>query len=239
MLQHRLVTASLGRARTRGRSPGAGVDRRRAGRSRPRRRGRGRRGDHERSADLRGYTESVNRGVTIAALSACGAAGAIMRDCCSRWHRERAPTTGTTTTVTTTAPTTTRRDHRHVPTVAHDDDACARTQPKLIAAGVTVGGTLVGGLTVGEAKDARQAAVRAAARARRRAGTADRRDPEGARRDAAYRRGRERRRHACDGPGSSSRSRSTCHGRRSSASSPRSPSAFTAIPSMRPSSSGT
>ena len=78
MLQHRLVTeSSVERAHAAGPAR-PGLDRRRACRARPRRRGRHRRRDHERSPDLRGYTEVVNRGVTIAALSACGAAGAIV-----------------------------------------------------------------------------------------------------------------------------------------------------------------
>ena len=53
MLQHRLVTRGGGRAIPRRGPAGVGLDGRRAGRPRPRRRGRCRRGDHERSEDLR------------------------------------------------------------------------------------------------------------------------------------------------------------------------------------------
>ena len=77
MLQHRLVTESSVRRAHDGGPARARLDGRRAGRSPTRRGGRRGRGDHERSADLRGYTDAVNRGVTIAALSACGAAGVI------------------------------------------------------------------------------------------------------------------------------------------------------------------
>ena len=99
----------------------------------------------------------MNRGVTIAALSVCAAAGA--HDCGparsgaergrrrrhhdgARHHDDRRrPTTAPTTTApTTTAPTTHRRPR-------------LPPQPKLIAAGVTIGGTLVGGLTVAEARE--------------------------------------------------------------------------------------
>ena len=93
----------------------------------------------------------MSRGVSIAALSACAAAGAVLAAllAIAPAGADDGTTTGTTgtattgTTVTTTAPTTT---------------APATTAPKppkgpkLIAAGVTIGGTLVGGLTVGEAR---------------------------------------------------------------------------------------
>jgi lipoprotein-anchoring transpeptidase ErfK/SrfK len=89
----------------------------------------------------------VNRGVKIAALSACGAAGAIMALVLAIAPGAGADdgptttTTGTTTAATTTVPTS--------PTTTTP----APTQPKLIVAGVKVGGTLVGGLTVTEARD--------------------------------------------------------------------------------------
>jgi lipoprotein-anchoring transpeptidase ErfK/SrfK len=91
----------------------------------------------------------VNRGVTIAALSACGAAGVIVGVLLATAPGAGADdgtTTGTTTdtTATTTAPTTTTAPPTTKPVPA---------PPKLIAAGVTIGRTLVGGLTVTEARD--------------------------------------------------------------------------------------
>jgi lipoprotein-anchoring transpeptidase ErfK/SrfK len=92
----------------------------------------------------------VNRGVKIAALSACGAAGAIVAILLATAPLAGADD-GTTTTVTTTAPTTTTVTTT-VPT-APTTTTPAPAQPKLIVAGVKVGGTLVGGLTVKEAKE--------------------------------------------------------------------------------------
>ena len=92
----------------------------------------------------------MNRGVKIAALSACGAAGAIMALLLAMAPGAGADD-GPTTTVTTTAPTTTAATTT-VPT-SPTTTTPAPTQPKLIVAGVKVGGTLVGGLTVGEAKE--------------------------------------------------------------------------------------
>jgi lipoprotein-anchoring transpeptidase ErfK/SrfK len=93
----------------------------------------------------------VSRGVSIAALSACAAAGAVVAAMLATAPAgaEEGTTTGVTsgtttagTTVTTTAATTT----------AAATTAPKPRGPKLIAAGVTIGGTLVGGLTVGEAR---------------------------------------------------------------------------------------
>jgi lipoprotein-anchoring transpeptidase ErfK/SrfK len=93
----------------------------------------------------------VSRGVSIAALSACAAAGAVVAALLASGPAgaDDGTTTGTTTgattatTVTGTAPTTTAP----VTTTPKPPKG-----PKLIAAGVTIGGTLVGGLTVGEAR---------------------------------------------------------------------------------------
>jgi lipoprotein-anchoring transpeptidase ErfK/SrfK len=88
----------------------------------------------------------VNRAVTIAAFSACGAAGLVAAVLLATAPQAGADE-GTTTsagTVTTPPPTATVP----LPTVPP-----APLQPKLIAAGVTIGGTLVGGLTVAEAKE--------------------------------------------------------------------------------------
>ena len=96
----------------------------------------------------------MNRGVTIAALSACAAAGVIagvLLATAPGAGADDGTTTGTTTspgttvavttttTTTTTAPPTTTRP--------------APVPPRPIAAGVTIGRTLVGGLTVAEARD--------------------------------------------------------------------------------------
>jgi lipoprotein-anchoring transpeptidase ErfK/SrfK len=87
----------------------------------------------------------VNRGVKIAAVSACGAAGAIMALLLALAPGAGADD-GTTTTGTTTAPTTTAATTTVTTTTPQPP------QPKLIVAGVKVGGTLVGGLTVPEAR---------------------------------------------------------------------------------------
>ena len=89
----------------------------------------------------------MNRGVKIAALSACGAAGAIAAVLLATAPGAGADG-GTTETVTTTAPTTTAAT-TNVPTTTTTTPA----PPKLIVAGVKVGGTLVGGLTVTEARE--------------------------------------------------------------------------------------
>ena len=186
MLQHRLVTASsVERAHDAGLA-GAGLDGRRAA-------------DLARVVaagvdgvitndpdDLRGYTDAVNRGVSIAALLGMRrrrsrrrgpARGGAGRGCRRRHHDgtddDGAPATTSTTTDRTddAPPTTTATTTRPA-------------QPKLIAAGVTIGGTLVGGLTVGRGEEAREDALRTPAHARRRARGAHRRHPEGARRDS-------------------------------------------------------
>jgi lipoprotein-anchoring transpeptidase ErfK/SrfK len=99
----------------------------------------------------------VNRGVSIAAFSACGAAGVIAAVLLATAPGAGAddgtttapapttnppPTAPTTTDTTTTTTTTTTATTAPLP-----------SPPKLIAAGVTIGGTLVGGLTVAEAKE--------------------------------------------------------------------------------------
>jgi lipoprotein-anchoring transpeptidase ErfK/SrfK len=96
----------------------------------------------------------VSRGVSIAALSVCAAAGAavsILLATAPGAGAEDGTTTGTTTGttgVTATVTTTTA-----AATTAPTTTVKAPVGPKLIAAGVTIGGTLVGGLTVSEAKE--------------------------------------------------------------------------------------
>jgi lipoprotein-anchoring transpeptidase ErfK/SrfK len=92
----------------------------------------------------------VNRGVTIAALSSCGAAGAIVAVLLATAPGAGADegTTTATTGTTVTAPTTTAAT-----TTAPTTTTPVPAEPKVIAAGVKVGGTLVGGLTVTEAKE--------------------------------------------------------------------------------------
>jgi lipoprotein-anchoring transpeptidase ErfK/SrfK len=99
----------------------------------------------------------VNRGVTIAALAACGAAGVIVAALLATAPGAGADdgtATGTTTspgtTVTVPATTTTT-------TASPTTTRPAPVPPKPIAAGVTIGRTLVGGLTVAEARDLVQA----------------------------------------------------------------------------------
>jgi len=90
----------------------------------------------------------VNRGVTIAALMACGAAGVIAAALLAAAPSAGADDGTMTTPGTTTAPP---------PTVTEPTATTPLPplppQPKLIAAGVTIGGTLVGGLTAAEAKE--------------------------------------------------------------------------------------
>lgn len=86
----------------------------------------------------------MNRGGSIAALTACGAAGlaaAILLAAAPRAGADEGTTSTSTVTDTTTATTTTTTTTTPVP-----------PQPKLIAPGVRIGGTLVGGLTVAEAR---------------------------------------------------------------------------------------
>ena len=92
----------------------------------------------------------MKRGVSIAAISACGAAGLAAAALLAAVPRadaddgttstSSATVTDTTTTTTTTATTTTTTTP-------------LPPQPKVIAAGVTIGGTLVGGLTAAEARE--------------------------------------------------------------------------------------
>ncbi len=104
----------------------------------------------------------MNRGVTIAALSACAAAGTIVAVLLATAPSagavdgattapDSATVPGTTepsTTTTATTPTTIAPPTTTGPTTTH-----LPPQPKLIAAGVTIGGTLVGGLTAAEARE--------------------------------------------------------------------------------------
>ena len=91
----------------------------------------------------------MNRGVTIAAFSACGAAGAIAAVLLATAPSAGADGGTTTGPGTTTAPPTTTTE----PTTTTSTTTPLPPRPKLIAAGVTIGGTLVGGLTVAEARE--------------------------------------------------------------------------------------
>ncbi len=86
----------------------------------------------------------VKRGVSIAAFSACAVAGfavAVVLVAAPRAGADEGTTSSATTPTTPTETTTaTTRTTRTPP------------QPKLITAGVTIGGTLVGGLTAAEAR---------------------------------------------------------------------------------------
>ena len=86
----------------------------------------------------------MNRGLSIAGLLACGAAGlvaAVLLAAAPRAGADDGTTTGQTTTAPTTDTTTTTGTTPQPP------------PPKVIAAGVTIGGTLVGGLTAAEARE--------------------------------------------------------------------------------------
>ncbi len=87
----------------------------------------------------------MKRGVSIAALTACGAAGlavAVMLAAAPRAGADEGTTsTSTTVTDTTSSSTTTTTTATPEP-----------PQPKVIVAGVKIGGTLVGGLTAAEAR---------------------------------------------------------------------------------------
>ncbi len=86
----------------------------------------------------------MKRGVSIAAFSACAAAGfavAVVLVAAPRAGADEGTTPSTTTATETTTPTT--------PT---ETTAPTPPQPKVITAGVTIGGTLVGGLTAAEAR---------------------------------------------------------------------------------------
>ena len=97
----------------------------------------------------------MNRGLTIAAFSACGAAGAIAAVLLATAPGAGADGGTTTGPGTTTAPppTTTEPTTTEPTTTAPTTATPLPPQPKLIAAGVTIGGTLVGGLTVAEARE--------------------------------------------------------------------------------------
>jgi len=92
----------------------------------------------------------VKRGLTIAALLACGAAGLLAAVLLAAAPSAGADD-GTTTASTTTAPTTTSPTTTITTTTTTAPPLPPR--PKLIAAGVTIGRTLVGGLTAAEARE--------------------------------------------------------------------------------------
>jgi len=91
-------------------------------------------------------TDAVKRGATIASLAVCAAAGVVAALLLA--GTSVAGADGGTTGATTTAE----------PTTTTAPPATTRQQPRLIAAGITVGGTLVGGLSAREAKDVLRAA---------------------------------------------------------------------------------
>lgn len=99
----------------------------------------------------------MSRGVSIAALSVCAAAGAvaaILLAIAPGAGADDGTTTGTTATPTTvTSPATTTATTATTPTTPTTTTKQPPVGPKLIAAGVTIGGTLVGGLTVSEARE--------------------------------------------------------------------------------------
>ena len=100
----------------------------------------------------------MKRGVSIAAFSACGAAGLVVAALLAAAPRagadEGTSSTSTTTTATdsTTTATTTTTTTTATTTTATTTTPPKPPQPKVIVAGVTVGGTLVGGLTAAEAR---------------------------------------------------------------------------------------
>ena len=91
----------------------------------------------------------MNRGATIAALSSCGAAGVIVALLLLATAPGAGADDGTTTGTTATTPTTTAATTT-TPTTTTPPPPPG---PKVIVAGVKVGGTLVGGLTVTEARN--------------------------------------------------------------------------------------
>lgn len=94
----------------------------------------------------------MKRGLTIAALSTCGAAGLLAAVLLAAAPSAGADD-GTTTAPTTTAPTTTTPTTTTPTTTTPTTTAPLPAPPKLIVAGVTIGGTLVGGLSVAEARE--------------------------------------------------------------------------------------
>ncbi len=100
----------------------------------------------------------MRRGAQIGAVLACGAAGvlsAVLLAITPVAGADEGTTTGGSTTTTpppptTTTPATTTTEPTTGTTTTTPSPV---TQPRLIAAGVTVGGTLVGGLTPAEAKE--------------------------------------------------------------------------------------
>lgn len=91
----------------------------------------------------------MNRGLTVGALCACAAAGILVAVVLAAPQGAGADDGTTTSSGTTTAPATT--------TISTDTSVTTTTplppQPKVIAPGVRIGGTLVGGLTVVEARE--------------------------------------------------------------------------------------
>ena len=92
----------------------------------------------------------MKRGATLASLIACGAAGVAVAFALAATPVAGAD--GGTTGTTTTTPTDTE------PPPTTTAPAPPPPQPRLIAAGITVGGTLVGGLSAPEAKEVLRAA---------------------------------------------------------------------------------
>jgi lipoprotein-anchoring transpeptidase ErfK/SrfK len=88
--------------------------------------------------------------MSIAAFSACAAAGAVVAALLATAPGAGADDGTTTAATTTTGATSTTTAATTAPTTTAPKPSKG---PKLIAAGVTIGGTLVGGLTVGEARE--------------------------------------------------------------------------------------
>jgi lipoprotein-anchoring transpeptidase ErfK/SrfK len=101
----------------------------------------------------------VNRGATIAALSACGVAGLVAAVLLTTAPGAGADDGTTAATTTSTGPIVTAPSTTAAPTTTAPTTTVPTTttkplppSPKLITAGVTIGKTLVGGLTVSEAR---------------------------------------------------------------------------------------
>jgi lipoprotein-anchoring transpeptidase ErfK/SrfK len=105
----------------------------------------------------RRYTENVKRGAQIAAVSACGLTGLFCAVVLA--VAPAADADEGTTGATTASPATTTSTTPTVPTIGTTTTTTPTApppllnQPKVIVAGVTVGGTLVGGLTGYEARE--------------------------------------------------------------------------------------
>ncbi len=94
----------------------------------------------------------MKRGVSIATYSACAVAGLAVSVVLAAAPRAGADEGTTSASATTTTTTTTTTSTETTSTETTPAPAPPPPQPKVIAAGVTIGGTLVGGLTAAEAR---------------------------------------------------------------------------------------